>query len=614
MSGMSTGEFLKASQAPYRKLISYLKPYRGRFSIGILFGALFGTTNLLLLLTIRFAADKVFPGANDPGATLTAAEKTALLTGDGPSAVALTEIIWFCAAIPLIMALRGLFSYLNSYCMTWVSLRVLSDIRIQLFSKLMNQSLEFFGKKKSGELIQTVFNQTRMAQQALTTVASDIVKQPISIISALIALFIIDWKFTLIAFAVFPLCIVPVLIVGKRVRKAGGKEEEEAGMLMVVMQEAFAGIRVVKSHGREDYEIERFTSANQKMMVFIMRWRKALEAVGPAVEAVASLGIAAALVYVWLYDLSPGKFIALNGGFVMLYPPFKSLSRLHILLQKCLAATTKVFELMERPLDIPNKDNAVALTNCKGDIKFENVTFKYKKNPAVNQVSLHIPPGQTYALVGPSGAGKSTMLALLLRFYDPQNGAITVDGHDLRDLQQISLRDQIGIVNQDTFLFHDTIYNNILYGQPTASKAQVIEAAKRAHAHGFIEEQDGGYNTVIGDKGCNLSGGQQQRLSIARAILRDAPILLLDEAMSALDTESEQKIKDALDTLAEGKTVIAIAHRLSTILNADKIVVMEEGAIADIGTHGELISRSELYQRLYNLQFSHAQSTEPAKT
>lgn len=612
MADMSTGAFLKASQGPYRKLISYLKPYRGRFSIGILFGALFGATNLLLLLTIRFAADKVFPGADDPGATLTAADKSAMLTGDAPSAVALNEIVWFCAAIPLVMALRGLFSYLNSYCMAWVSLRVLSDIRIQLFSKLMNQSLGFFGKKKSGELIQTVFNQTRMAQQALTTVASDVIKQPISIISALTALFIIDWKFTLIAFAIFPLCILPVLVVGKRVRKAGGKEEEEAGMLMVVMQEAFAGIRVVKSHGRENYEIDRFTSANQKMMVSIMRWRKALEAVGPAVEAVASLGIAAALVYVWLFDLSPGKFIALNGGFVMLYPPFKTLSRLHILLQKCIVATTKVFELMERPLDIPDRDDAVELTASKGDIKFDNVTFKYKKNPAVNHVSLHVPTGQTYALVGPSGAGKSTMLALLLRFYDPQQGVISVDGHDLRDLFQISLRDQIGIVNQDTFLFHDTIYNNILYGQPNASKAEVIEAAKRAHAHGFIEEQDKGYDTVIGDKGCNLSGGQQQRLSIARAILRDAPILLLDEAMSALDTESEQKIKDALDTLAEGKTVIAIAHRLSTILNADKIVVMEEGTIADIGTHEELISRSDLYQRLYNLQFSHAQDPEPA--
>ena len=590
---MSTGQFFKAAKGPYAELFKYLLPYKGRFALGVFFGMLYGLTNGLLLLVIRYTTNKVLPDGNN-----------ALMNGDTTSAVALLDVIWICAAIPAIMLIRGLFTYMNAYFMTWTSLRVLSDIRVKLFARLMNQSLDFFGKRKSGDMIQTVFNQTRMAQMALTTVASDAVKQPFAILTSLAVLFHINWQFTILALFVFPLCIFPVIAVGKKVRKAGGKEEEEAGMLMVVMQEAFAGFRVVKSHGREDYEIKRFTSANDKMMGFILRWRKALEAVGPAVEAVASIGIAAALVFVYYNDLSAGDFIALNGGFVMLYPPFKSLSRIHILLQKCLSATSKVFELMHQDLDIADAENAPPLKNVKGQITFDKLSFHYKEGiPAVQDIDFTIEAGKSYALVGPSGAGKTTLFSLLMRFYDPKEGRILIDGQDIKEVQQATLRDHVGIVNQDTFLFHDTIYNNILYGDPNATREQVEEAARRAHAHDYILEQDKGYDTIIGDKGGALSGGQQQRLSIARAILRDAPILLLDEAMSALDTESEQKIKEALDTLSKGKTTIAIAHRLSTILNADQIVVMENGRVQDQGSHKELLERSPLYQRLYNLQF-----------
>jgi subfamily B ATP-binding cassette protein MsbA len=336
-----------------------------------------------------------------------------------------------------------------------------------------------------------------------------------------------------------------------------------------------------------------------------MRWRKAMEMVGPMVESVASLGVAAALVYVAIRpDLGAAHFIALNAGFVMMYPPAKSLSRIHILMQKCLAATTKVFDLMERVPSIMDAPDAVEISEPIGDIKFRKVSFAYGKHEdAVSEIDLVIPEGKTFAFVGESGAGKSTLFSLMMRFYDPREGSISIGGTDIRKIKQPSLRDNLGIVNQDVFLFHDTIYENIRYGMLDATREQIEEAAKQAHAHEFIIQQEGGYDTMIGDKGCTLSGGQQQRLSIARAILRNAPVLLLDEAFSALDSESEKKVQEAVDVLSSGKTVIAIAHRLSTVLKADQIVVMDKGRIVDIGPHSELLENSEIYRRLYNMQF-----------
>ncbi len=618
---MSSAEFMKAAREPYKQLFKYILPYKGRFFMGIAFGALFGVVNGAMIWVIKFAGDQVFGSKSavqdfdqvvaklpadvqSENSGLVDQWRGILETNLGQDGGITTGIILAGIAVPLIMLIRGVCSYLNTYCMTWVSLRVLRDIRSKLFRKLMGQSLEFFNKQKSGELIQTVFNQTRMAQMALTTVASDIVKQPLAVLSSVVVLFFIDWKFSLVALVLFPACIVPVIIVGRKVRKSAGKEEQEAGLLMVVMQEAFAGIRVVKSHAREDHEVEKFIDSNEKMMRSIMRWRKALEMVGPMVETVASFGVAMALIYVAIADLTAGKFLALQAGLVLMYPPAKALSRIHILMQKCLAATTKVFELMDREVDIKEAPDAVPLENCQGRIDFKDITFSYNEHGhAVSGINLAIKDGENVALVGYSGAGKSTLLSLFMRFYDPQEGQILVDGQDIKKLKIGSLRDNIGIVTQDTFLFHDSIYENIRYGRLDATKEEIEHAAVQAHAHEFILEQPDGYETVIGDKGCALSGGQQQRLSIARAILRNAPILLLDEATSALDSEAEKKFQDALHVLAENKTVIAIAHRLSTILEADKIVVMHEGAIQDIGKHAELLPRCEIYRGLYERQF-----------
>jgi ATP-binding cassette, subfamily B, bacterial MsbA len=312
------------------------------------------------------------------------------------------------------------------------------------------------------------------------------------------------------------------------------------------------------------------------------------------------------LLYVYTANLSVGRFFGLISGIFILYDPIKTLSRIHIVMQRSIAATTAIFALLDSRPTVQDAPDAVALKSSQGRIDFENVTFRYAttKRDALRNMTLHIEPGKTYALVGASGAGKTTVLSLILRLYDPTSGGVKVDGRDLRSITQKSLRDQIGLVTQETFLFHDTIFNNILFGRLDATQEQIYEAAQAAYAHEFIMAQPKDYQTVIGDKGCLLSGGQQQRLAIARAILKNAPILLLDEATSSLDSESEQQIQKALAKLAAGRTVIAIAHRLSTILSADQIIVMDSGRIKEIGTHAELLDKSGYYRRLYDHQFN----------
>ena len=312
------------------------------------------------------------------------------------------------------------------------------------------------------------------------------------------------------------------------------------------------------------------------------------------------------LVYVYVESLPAAKFIALIGGIFLLYEPIKTLSRLHITMQRSIASTVNIFEVLDAESTVLDAPDALELKHSRGQLDFEHVTFRYSggKEDAVKDFNLRIEPGKSYALVGASGAGKSSILSLILRLYDPTKGVVRIDGHDLRSLTQHSLRKQIGLVSQDTFLFHDTILKNIQFGRLNATKEEIQAAAKAANAHEFIMAQPSGYETLVGDKGCLLSGGQQQRLAIARALLKNAPILLLDEATSALDTESEQQIQLALERLAKGRTVIAIAHRLSTILSADQIVVMEKGRIKEIGTHAELLEESGYYRRLYDLQFN----------
>ena len=596
----SLWQTLRAASGPYRRLLGYVKPYKVRFIVGLLLGFAYGGVSSLLPLAISRVTGTIFQGAA-PNPTALRSNFHALDTGPK-----INSIILICLAIPAIMMLRSLCSYGNTYCMQWVSNKVVTDIRGQLFNKMVRLSMDFFNKMRSGLLMSRITNETRVVQMALTAVSSDIFKQPVPIVGAISVLFLMDWKFTLITLVLFPTCLLPLRIYGRRARKALRGQFEGMGEMVVTMQETFAGIRVIKSFAREAHQEKEFKRSNQMQFSQMMRIIRSMEATGPLVETIAALGIGMALLYVYAANLSAGRFFGLISGIFLLYDPIKTLSKLQIVMQQSITATTAIFALLDTDPTVQDSPDASKLTSATGRIDFENVTFRYANTvtDAISDLTLHIEPGKTYALVGASGAGKSTILSLILRLYDPTSGAVTIDGRDLRSVTQKSLREQIGLVTQETFLFHDTIFSNIQFGRLDATQEEVHEAARAAYAHDFIMAQPKGYKTVIGDKGCLLSGGQQQRLAIARAVLKNAPILLLDEATSSLDSESEQQIQKALAELATGRTVIAIAHRLSTVLSADQIIVMDGGRIKEIGTHAELLEKSGYYRRLYDHQFN----------
>jgi subfamily B ATP-binding cassette protein MsbA len=602
-------EALRGSRGLYRRLFSYVKPYRWRFVVGLIFGLLFGVVNATLPMVVAQVSTVIFGGAMlNPRSLLRHREM--LTTGPQINSIAL-----MCLLIPAVMMARSLLSYGNAYYMNWVSNRVVMDIRNELFAKMVRHSMDFFNRIRAGFLMSRIANDTRSMQMALSTVSSDVFKQPITIVGAITALVLIDWKFTLVTLILFPACLIPIRIFGQRARRAVQHEQAGMGQMTVTMQETFSGIRVIKSFVREEHQEKTFKRSTQQQFANAMRMVKSMEAIGPLVETIASIGVGLALFYVYATKLPAGQFLGLICGIFLLYDPIKTLSKLHIVMQRSIGATTKIFGLLDSAPTVSDVAGAIDLTTSEGRIDFEHVTFRYATGitDAVQDLNLRIEPGKTYALVGPSGAGKSTILSLILRLYDPTSGAVRIDGQDLRNLSQKSLRQQIGLVTQETFLFHDTIFKNIQFGRLAATPEEVYAAAETAFAHDFVTAQPQGYNTVIGDKGCLLSGGQQQRLAIARALLKDAPILLLDEATSSLDTESEKQIQRALERLVAGRTVIAIAHRLSTILSADQIVVMDRGRIKEVGTHAELLEKSGHYRRLYDLQFNRL-TEEPSET
>ena len=594
-------KFLPESWRPARELVRFLAPYKHRLTLGLLAGVGYAATNGCIPLVIQRIGDTAFHGRFNQTELLKGATTT-----QGPR---IDDFVWLALLVPCVMILRGLLAYANVYCLTWVSLKALRDMRRRIFGHLMGQSLDFFNKVQSGRLISRVLNDTQVAQEALVSIVGELVKQPLTAIGVISVLLYYDWKFTLFSLVLFPLCLVPVIIYGRRVRKAARSMQNGAGVMAVILQESFAGIRVIKSFARETFQLRLFDKSSDQQFRSSMSVKKSTAIVQPMMETVSAIGVSLALFYVYFTHLSTGRFLALISGIFLLYDPIKNLSRIHVTIQNCVGAATSILELLATKATIHDLPGARPLEKVQGHIAFEGVNFSYgtpgHEENAVSGLSLVIQPGQKVALVGASGAGKSTILSLLLRFYDPQQGRVLVDGNDLRDLTLNSLREQIGIVTQESFLFHDTIYENIRFGRLDATREEIEKSACLAYAHEFILAQPHGYETLVGDKGSLLSGGQQQRIAIARALLKAAPILLLDEATSALDSESEKMIQSALEQLSKGRTVIAIAHRLSTILGSDMIVVMDQGRIVATGTHAELLNSSDLYANLYRLQFTH---------
>jgi ATP-binding cassette, subfamily B, bacterial MsbA len=475
---------IKAAWHPYKRLYGYVHPYKWRFIVGLAAGIAFGGISSLLPVVLANVTTFIFHGAAPSPAAM--AHREFFLAGPKINSIALV-----CLAIPVVMALRSFASYINAYYMQWVSNKVVTDIRTELFSKIARHSMDFFNKTPAGFLISRITNDTRGMQAALSTVSSDLFKQPITIVGGVMVLLYMDWRFTVVTLVLFPICMLPIRIYGKRARKAVQYEQEELGQMVVTMQETFAGIRVVKSFAREEHKEKSFLRSNQIQFSNAMKMIKSTEAVGPLVETVAAIGVGLALLYVYATNLSAGLFFGLISGIFILYEPIKTLSKIHIVMQRSVQATTEVFRILDSQPTVEDAPNAIELPKSRGRIDFEHVTFRYAtgSSDAIKDINLQIEAGKSYALVGASGAGKSTILSLMLRLYDPTFGTVRVDGHDLRTLTQKSLREQIGLVTQDTFLFHDTIFNNIQFGRLDATRDEVYAAADTAFAHDFIVAQ-----------------------------------------------------------------------------------------------------------------------------
>ena len=576
----------------YRRLFGYVKPYRLRLAGGILLAIAYSAANGATLYVVKKVWAAVFEQANHQNLTW-------------------LQALAYAGLVPFIMAVRGVCDFGTTYLMNWVGGKVVNDLRILLFEHLQSLSLDYFTGAQTGELISRSTNDVGAVQNSISTVVADIVKQPGTLIFVLAMLFRFDWRLTLATLVLFPLCLVPILVYGRRIRKAAKAMQEHQASLVSVLHEALVGMRVVKAFSMEAREAADFRDLCNRLFGQRMRIVRSRAISTPLIEMISGVGAAFIFLYAYKMDMPASTLVAMAGGLFLLYEPVKKLSGVQMQLQESLSAAERVFQVMDTKPSVVESPQAIVLPRLHQAIRYEKVSFRYGDNGAVlDEVNLEIPAGSIMAIVGASGAGKTTLFNLIPRFYDPTGGSVTIDGQDIRRGTLKSLRDQIGLVTQETFLFNDTVANNIAYGKPGAPREEVVDAAKRAHAHEFIAQMPNQYDTVIGESGMKLSGGQRQRLAIARAILKDPPILLFDEAASALDTETERAVQAALDDLMwSGKqrkahTMLVIAHRLSTVQHADCIIVLDKGCIVEKGTHEQLLALGRVYKRLYEMQFS----------
>jgi len=493
--------------------------------------------------------------------------------------------------------------------MAWVGQRVIMDLRNKMFSHLIGLQLRFFHENKSGELISKVTNDIALMEMAVSRVLGVLVLKLFTLFPPLIAVFYISWKLAIISFLALPFILYPIMKFAQRLKKISTSGQQQMANITSTMSESFYGINVIKAFNMEKVEEKRFSKFNREYYNALMKAARISALSSPLMEMIGA--ISAAIVFgiglrmLISGTISQGSLMAFVASLFLMYNPVKVLSKLNYDIQRAIAGAERVFEVLDTTSKIQDKRNAVDLTTVDSKIEFKDLSFGYNPDePVLHNINLSISPGETVAIVGVSGVGKSTMLTLIPRFYDPDEGEILIDDFNIKDVTQKSLRENIGIVTQETILFNDSIFTNITYGRNDFKQSEVESAAKAAFAHNFIMSFSNGYDTEIGDRGVTLSGGQRQRIAIARALLKDPPILILDEATSSLDSESEILIQKALEQLITNRTTIVVAHRLSTIRNSDRIVVLDKGRIVEVGQHENLLAKNGVYTNLYNMQFS----------
>ena len=568
----------------YMRLLAYIKPYTRRLALAVVCIIMAAGANLYLPWIIKDMIDDV------------------LMSKD------MVMLNLIAVGILVVMFTRGVFYYGQSYLVSYVGQRVIIDVRSVLFRKFQRMPLSYYDKQQTGTVMSYITNDVAVMQSAIVDNLIELVTEGSILIGSLAMMIYLDWKLSLLTLMTIPLVGFAMKIFGRKLKRSSTVIQERVAEITSLLQESISAIRVVKSFVRESYETKRFEEQNWRNFQAAMKNVKLSSLLTPTVEFLAAIAVT---FIVWFggYEvvnevITAGELVAFLTYAVNLANPVKRLSRVYAAIQKAMAAADRVFAVMDLNEKITDVPGAKPLPPIKGKVEFKDITFSYKEGqPALQHISLKAEPGQMIALVGPSGSGKSTIANLIPRFYDVDSGVITIDDHDIRQVTADSLREQIGLVPQETMLFSTSVMENIRYGRLEATDEEVIEAAKAANAEEFIKELPEGYDTKLGERGLNLSGGQRQRLAIARAILKNPRVLILDEATSALDTESEKIVQDALDNLMVGRTSFVIAHRLSTIFNADQIFVVENGHLREHGTHEELLAAGGLYSNLYNIQF-----------